>query len=212
MTSRFSRDARKAETRAALLHAAGSLFATNGIEGTSLERIAAELGLTKGAVYAHFTSKKELVSAVLEAFENDPALEQMRSHYFDETRPFEDRMREVGRTGATLADQGVFGLSGLESVLLDLESVLYALRNRDPEILASTRRTFEAWGARIDEVQDRRSEPLALPGATLRLLLYNLFRGLLLAHAQNPDLLLPGMFEDAYTDLARTLAVIDTDA
>lgn len=211
MSSRFSRDARKAETRAALLEAAASLFATNGIEGTSLERIAAELGLTKGAVYAHFASKKELVSAVLEAFESDPALEQMRSHYVDETRPFEDRMREVGRTGAALAGQGVFGLSGLESVLLDLESVLYTLRNRDPEMLASTRRAFEAWGARIDEVQDQRGEPLALPGATLRLLLYNLFRGLLLAYAQNPELP-PSLFEDAYTGIARELAVIDPNA
>jgi AcrR family transcriptional regulator len=209
MTSRFSREARKAETREALLQAAASLFATDGIEGTSLERIAAELGLTKGAVYAHFTSKKELVSAVLEAFENDPALTQMRSHYFDETRPFEERMRDVARAGSEMLDEGVFGLSGLESVLLDLESVLYALRNRDPKILASTGRMFETWGANIDEVQAARGEPLALSGSTLRLLLYNIFRGLLLAHAQSPDLVSRGVFEDTYADLASALAVID---
>jgi len=207
VTSRLSRDARKAETRVALLRAAASLFATDGIEATSLDRIAAELGLTKGAVYAHFTSKKELVSAVMEAFESDPALTQMRSHYFDETRTFEERMREVARTGAELAEDGVFGLSGLEAVLLDLESVLYALRDRDPKILASTRQIFETWGANIDEVQAARGEPLALPGSTLRLLLYNVFRGLLLAHAQSPDLIPRSVFENVYTELARALAI-----
>jgi AcrR family transcriptional regulator len=205
MSTRFSRGARKAETREALLRAAARLFATDGIDSTSLERIASELGLTKGAVYAHFGSKKELVSTVLDAFEGDPLLLQMRSPYFDETRPFEERMGEVARLGAQLVGTGVYGLSSMEAVLLDVESVLYALRDRDPEVIASTRRAFDEWGARIDGVQAARKEPLPIPGATLRLLLYNVFRGLVIAHAQSPELVPPEVFEDAFTKVAEAL-------
>lgn len=209
MTASLSRDARKAETRAALVQAAARLFATDGIEATSMERTAAELGLSKGAVYAHFASKRALVAAVLEAFEGVPELAEMRSHYFDDTRPFASRMRDVGRTGAKLLDDGVLGLSGTEAVLLDLESILYTLRNRDPEVVASTQRLFEEWGERIDAVQDERGEPLAVPGTTLRVLLYNVFRGLLLAHAQSPDVVTARVFEDVFTELATTLAAPD---
>ena len=93
---------------------------------------------------------------MLEAFESDPALAGMRSPYSDETRPFEERMRDVARTGAELTEQGVFGLSGLETVLLDLESVLYALRNRDPAVVASERRKFKEWEKSIDSAQATR--------------------------------------------------------
>jgi AcrR family transcriptional regulator len=209
MTSRLSRDARKAETRDALLHAGASLFARDGIDATSLERIAVELGLTKGAIYAHFASKKELVAAVLEAFENDPALLTMRAAYIDETKPFGERMRDVGRAGAELLADGVFGLSGLESILLDLESLLYSLRNRDIDVIDGTRHLIETWGAQIDEVQAARGEPLAMPGATLRLLLYSVFRGLAQAHVQDRELVTRQLFEDVFAKLAAALA---TDA
>jgi AcrR family transcriptional regulator len=206
MAGGLTRDARKAETRDALLRAAARLFAREGIEATSLERIAAEHGLSKGAVYAHFASKKELVAAVLDAFESDPALEPLRSAYADDTRPFAARMRDVGRIGAELTERGIFGLSGVESVLLDLESVLYALRNRDPAVAGSAQELIEASGEEMDEAQRARGEPLARPGVELRLLLYNLFRGLMLAHAQSPEVVTGEGFEDAFTTVATALA------
>lgn len=51
-------------TVAALVVAARELFATNGYEGTSLDAVAAQAQVTKGAVYHHFTGKRQLFEAV----------------------------------------------------------------------------------------------------------------------------------------------------
>jgi len=56
---------RRARTRAALLRAAAAAFATKGYDGASVDAIAAAVGLSKGAVYAHFPSKLELYLAVV---------------------------------------------------------------------------------------------------------------------------------------------------
>lgn len=56
---------RRARTRAALLRAAASAFASRGYDGASVDAIAASVGLSKGAVYAHFPSKLELYLGVL---------------------------------------------------------------------------------------------------------------------------------------------------
>jgi AcrR family transcriptional regulator len=61
-----SRARRQAETRTALLDAAERLFGRDGYAVTSLERIAAEAGFTKGAIYANFASKEALFLALQE--------------------------------------------------------------------------------------------------------------------------------------------------
>jgi AcrR family transcriptional regulator len=57
---------RRAQTRAKLLKAAGHVFARHGYEGATLEAIAAEARLSKGAVYYNFASKEELFLTLLE--------------------------------------------------------------------------------------------------------------------------------------------------
>ncbi|MCC7363895.1 MAG: TetR/AcrR family transcriptional regulator [Dehalococcoidia bacterium] len=57
---------RRAKTLASLVRAARPLLARNGYAGTSLDAIAAGAGLSKGAVYAHLTSKAELYHMVAE--------------------------------------------------------------------------------------------------------------------------------------------------
>src|SRR5437762_4064826 len=56
-----SRDEKKSRTRQALLAAAAKLVARDGAQATSLDRIAEEAGLTKGAVYSNFSSKEDLL-------------------------------------------------------------------------------------------------------------------------------------------------------
>ncbi|WP_433362146.1 TetR/AcrR family transcriptional regulator [Actinoplanes sp. CA-142083] len=51
--------------RAQLHETALRLFARDGVEGTSLQAIADEMGVTKAAVYYHYRSKDELVLGVL---------------------------------------------------------------------------------------------------------------------------------------------------
>src|SRR6266536_2660256 len=57
---------RRARTESALLSAAGRVFAERGYHGATLEDIAAEASVSKGALYHHFSSKQGLFLALLE--------------------------------------------------------------------------------------------------------------------------------------------------
>ncbi|MBN2307596.1 MAG: TetR/AcrR family transcriptional regulator [Candidatus Hydrogenedentes bacterium] len=54
---------RSPEMRARLAESAFDLFADQGFDGVNLEAIAAHAGVTKGSLYHHYNSKKEVVLA-----------------------------------------------------------------------------------------------------------------------------------------------------
>lgn len=56
---------RRAETRENVLAAARSVFARRGLHGASLEEIAEEAGVSRGAVYYNFADKEQLFVALL---------------------------------------------------------------------------------------------------------------------------------------------------
>jgi AcrR family transcriptional regulator len=64
--TRLTRAQRKEQTRQALLDAGRDLFVREGFHGTTLDRVAAEAGFTKGAVYASFPTKADLFLAIFE--------------------------------------------------------------------------------------------------------------------------------------------------
>ena len=53
------------ETRRQLVEAAVTVFAERGVEAATLEQICAQAGFTRGAFYANFESKDELLAAAL---------------------------------------------------------------------------------------------------------------------------------------------------
>src|SRR4051794_28483452 len=53
-------------TRAALLVAGREMFGEHGFAATSLDDVVARAGVTKGALYHHFTNKEDLFRAVFE--------------------------------------------------------------------------------------------------------------------------------------------------
>ncbi|GAB2677205.1 TetR/AcrR family transcriptional regulator [Paenibacillus thermoaerophilus] len=55
-----------ADTRTRILEAAARVFAEQGYAGATLDHVAAEAGLTKGAVYWHFSGKSDLFLALCE--------------------------------------------------------------------------------------------------------------------------------------------------
>jgi AcrR family transcriptional regulator len=68
------RDARGVEnTRDRLLHEALRLFALHSFAGTSLQMIADNLGVTKAAIYHHFKTRDDILTAVV-----SPALDELR--------------------------------------------------------------------------------------------------------------------------------------
>src|SRR5690606_1559926 len=57
---------RPGHDRAAVLRTAIDLFIRRGYDATSVSDLAAELGVTKSAVYHHFASKEALLAAALD--------------------------------------------------------------------------------------------------------------------------------------------------
>jgi len=61
-----TRQQRQVQTRHCLMRSAAKLFARHGLDGASIDDVAADAGFTKGAFYANFSSKEELFLAMLE--------------------------------------------------------------------------------------------------------------------------------------------------
>jgi AcrR family transcriptional regulator len=66
IATRLTRDERKAQTRDRLIAQAHQVFLRRGFHAATLEEIAGEAGVTKGAVYSNFESKADLFMAVLD--------------------------------------------------------------------------------------------------------------------------------------------------
>ncbi|HKH41561.1 MAG TPA: TetR/AcrR family transcriptional regulator [Solirubrobacterales bacterium] len=63
---RLTRKEKQAETRRQLLDAAERVFLRRGLQGSSVEEIAAEAGFTRGAFYSNFKGKDELFVELLQ--------------------------------------------------------------------------------------------------------------------------------------------------
>lgn len=59
------RTARRADTKTAILDAAGELFAAHGVSATSMDDIADHAHIAKGSLYYNFSSKSGLVEALI---------------------------------------------------------------------------------------------------------------------------------------------------
>jgi AcrR family transcriptional regulator len=66
--------AERSDSAVRVLDAALELFTEHGFDGTSLQQIADRLGVTKAAVYYHFRSKDDLLSALVE-----PAFDELHA-------------------------------------------------------------------------------------------------------------------------------------
>ena len=90
------REQRKGETRSRILEAANGVFARRGYEAATVEEIATDSGVAKGALYGHFAGKEDLFRTIL--------LEHVR--------------RRAAETAARLEP----GLSVRQSILLIIEA------------------------------------------------------------------------------------------
>jgi AcrR family transcriptional regulator len=116
---------RRAATRAALIGAARDLFATKGFAGAGREEIVERAGVTRGAMYHHFSSKEALFAAVYEEVEAEVV-----AHVAEAAMAVADPMAQL-RLGS-LAYLEVAADPGINRIcLLDAPSVLPAEVRRD---------------------------------------------------------------------------------
>ena len=74
------------ETKAKIPEVALKLFSQNGYLGTSMNDIAAQLGITKPALYKHYTSKHEILECIVKRM-NDMDFERAEEYEMPETEP-----------------------------------------------------------------------------------------------------------------------------
>ncbi|HWE87864.1 MAG TPA: helix-turn-helix domain-containing protein, partial [Pseudonocardiaceae bacterium] len=82
-------------TRSAVLDAAKALFVAKGFEATSVEDIAKLSESSKGAVYHHFSDKKELFAEVFRA--SEAAIIQTTVESMVESAPPWDQIEDATR-------------------------------------------------------------------------------------------------------------------
>lgn len=150
---RLTRDEKRAETRTRLLDAGERVFVRRGLQGSSVEEIAAEAGFTRGAFYSNFSSKDDLV------------VELSRRH----SEALVDRIRRASKREHASADEvlrDVFAALADDSrerwLVLTTEFTLHAIRDAD------ARRTWAAQQRRVrDELVSVVDEAVSRQGLTL---------------------------------------------
>jgi AcrR family transcriptional regulator len=105
-------------TRGLLIETARAFFAAHGFDATSLEQVQRQAGVSRGALYHHFTNKRALFEAALDAIEGEVGA-RIAAAAAEHADPL-DRLRAGSLAWLELAaDPGVQRIA-----LLDAPSVL----------------------------------------------------------------------------------------
>jgi AcrR family transcriptional regulator len=115
--------------REALLDAAARVFARAGYDGTRIQDIVRESGLSTGAVYGRFESKNALLRE---------AVISRSTPHVDAADPGVERVADLVARGAT-ANRGP--LTDVEALLLET----YVTARREPEVAAAVREADLRW-------------------------------------------------------------------
>ena len=70
-SQKTTRAVSQAQTREKLITAAQELFTQHGLNGTSIDKIVAKAGFSKGAFYSNFASKEDLMLSLLRKHKDD---------------------------------------------------------------------------------------------------------------------------------------------
>ena len=102
-----SRDDVKQQTRAALVAAALSLFAEQGLDVPSLDAICERAGFTRGAFYVHFKTREDILVAVM-----DHVGESFLASVFDQlgAQPQQNRLHHAVRRFIDAVSDGTYPL------------------------------------------------------------------------------------------------------
>lgn len=136
-------ETRARDTKGEIHRAALDLFSSQGYEKTSLREIAEQVGITKASLYYHYSSKQDLVQAIIGTFFDD-----MRVVFaqIDEQPWSPEREREL--LGAYL-DVVITHRATGPTILRDIAAVLAAFGDQLDDLVVQSRR-FQVWLAGPD--------------------------------------------------------------
>ena len=179
---RLTREEKKARTRAQLIDAAAAVFARRGFVAASLDEVAEEAGLTKGAVYSNFDSKEDLFEAVIDERFDKPLQQEV-----DSIEQIEGTQQQRAMAGARMFINAV--QQERELFLLALERRIYIARH--PEHAPSlTSRYREQLGRVAEMISDQSKKwdlPLPLPADEMAIAVEALSQGVELQRLADPE-------------------------
>ncbi|MCP3464440.1 MULTISPECIES: TetR/AcrR family transcriptional regulator [unclassified Bradyrhizobium] len=189
------------DTRDQLFEAAARVFEDQGIGGASIEAIAAAAGFTRGAFYSNFTSKDELIIAMLE------------DHVEQSIRRNLDLLAEH-----TDLDDFIAALKAMErnrrdplgrSPLLHMEMILYVARaeKRRPELAKRLRARRKLVADIIQGAQVDRANKVKDPSWAAAVVLA-LDDGFRLHRLIDPETTPADSFFRAISDLRRAMGLV----
>jgi AcrR family transcriptional regulator len=177
---------RPRDVRRRLLNAAMEVFARDGFHAATLDDVAAEAGLTKGAVYSNFTGKRELFLALLE--ERVTRRAQIARSVLSGTPPGPGN--EVSSLVTALAGRlSQLGAAEPDWQLLYIEFWLFAMRDPDAHRLlaAARRRLRQAIADLAEEAQRQYGLDTGISGTRWATIILGLSNGLALERLIDPD-------------------------
>ena len=190
------REEKKAETRARLLDAAAKVFARRGLTAASLDEIAEEAGLTKGAVYSNFESKDDLIEALLEERVDKPLGEIAEK--VDPDAPIDEQAAQAEVLFRNVWDRE------RDMFILGLEFAIYHARNPGAaRPYKGDRDLQEAMAVVMERQATERGRTLPLPANELAAGFFALGTGLDLMALNDPDRVPEGLFAKLVTLILR---------
>jgi AcrR family transcriptional regulator len=182
--ARLTRKEKQAETRARLLDAAERVFLRRGLQGSSVEEIAAEAGFTRGAFYSNFESKDKLFVELLHV--------RVYDRYADLAEQSQRRPgspREQLRWGIEQMRKMYEGKDGKWLFRLWLECLTQAARDKEFRKLAATfwsgNRALLAEGTKSAFEEVGRKPPLQPKEIATAMIALDV--GLVVQHLVDPD-------------------------
>jgi AcrR family transcriptional regulator len=174
-------------TRDAVIAAAATVFARRGFQGASLREIAAESGMTTGAVYSNFDGKADLFLSVLEE-KIDPRLAVM----------YEVARRAPARGVGARMKQEFAAYVRQQRRWLILLIEFWAQAARDPKLRPKFAERHARLRAEIAEVLAERAAKLGtrlrLPADHLATLLLALTNGMVVEQLADPGGVPDGLY------------------
>jgi len=177
-------------TRERLIEAAAAVIGEKGFDRASLEEIAAQAGMTRGAVYGNFKNKEELFLAVIET-RWKPIIPPFKSG-----ASLREQMRILGKTVATEAQ------TRRKYAAMATAFQLYALTHEPMRAkLTEKNAAAYAWLAK-ELVKIIPAKDLPMPPKEFVCILDVITTGLLFTFFQTPDLITEKIFIATFEALA----------